>query len=271
MWKKGFTLIELLVVISIIALLMAILVPVLNLGKRHAKMVVCQSNLKQWGLIWSFYLNDNNYLFIEGLSGVESGGSNIWINALKPYYMAKQKELPGGAGRIRLCPMATKIASEVTGYWVSGDPHIAWGYLPGDHAHGERTYGSYGMNHWLCNLQKPREPVWPMKLHWRTSNVRDTAHIPVLSDAWWASFRPRAYDEPPPYPRGAFIESGVNNMRRVCIDRHGNHSLNFLFVDYTVRSVDLKDLWGEDMLWHRSWRSEIVAAGEPVWPQWLRH
>ena len=77
MWKKGFTLIELLVVISIIALLMAILVPVLSSGKRQAKMVVCQSNLKQWGLMWSLYLNDNNFLFIEGLNGTERGTSAI--------------------------------------------------------------------------------------------------------------------------------------------------------------------------------------------------
>ena len=269
--KKGFTLIELLVVISIIALLMSVLMPSLQRVKKQAKMVVCQSNLKQWGLMWSFYLSDNNYLFIEGLSGTESGASNIWINALKPYYMAKQKEVSAGAGKLRLCPMATKIASEVTDRWISGDPHIAWGYLPQAHEHGELTYGSYGMNHWLCDLRTPKEPVWPMAYHWRTSNVRDAANIPILSDAWWASFRPRAYDEPPPYATGAIIESGMNNMRRFCIDRHDNHSINFLFLDNTVRSVDLKSLWGENMVWHRSWRSEIANSGEPVWPKWLQY
>jgi hypothetical protein len=65
-----------------------------------------------------------------------------------------------------------------------GDPQIAWGYLPTAHAHGEDAYGSYGMNHWLCDLQVPHEPVWPMKLHWKTSEVRGVAYIPVLSDAW---------------------------------------------------------------------------------------
>ena len=234
-------------------------------------MAVCQSNLKQWGLMWSLYLNDNNYRFIEGLDGLEGGGHNIWTNALKPYYMRGQRELPGGAGELRLCPMATKVASEVTGSWLCCDPHIAWGYLPSAHAHGEDTFGSYGMNHWLCDLQRPHEPVWPMRIHWKTSNVHGVAYIPVLSDAWWATYRPRAYDEPPPYPTGAMMESGVNNMRRLCIDRHGNHLLNFLFLDFSVRSVGLKDLWGEDMVWHREWRPEIGAAGEPVWPKWMQY
>jgi prepilin-type N-terminal cleavage/methylation domain-containing protein len=45
--KEGFTLIELLVVISIIALLMALLLPALELAKSQAKTVICQSNLQQ--------------------------------------------------------------------------------------------------------------------------------------------------------------------------------------------------------------------------------
>jgi prepilin-type N-terminal cleavage/methylation domain-containing protein len=48
--KKGFTLIELLAVITIIALLMAILASTLNIAKKQVKSVICQSNLKHWGL-----------------------------------------------------------------------------------------------------------------------------------------------------------------------------------------------------------------------------
>ena len=61
------------------------------------------------------------------------------------------------------------------------------------------------------------------------------------------------------------------NMRRVCINRHANFSRNFLFLDYTVKSVYFKDLRDENVVWHRSWRSEIARAGEPVWPKWLQH
>ncbi|AQT68473.1 putative major pilin subunit [Anaerohalosphaera lusitana] len=48
--KKGFTLIELLVVISIIALLMAIMMPALSMVKERAKRVICGSNTKQVGI-----------------------------------------------------------------------------------------------------------------------------------------------------------------------------------------------------------------------------
>ena len=67
------------------------------------------------------------------------------------------------------------------------------------------------------------------------------------------------------------MESGVNNMRRVGIDRHGNRFVDFFFLAFSVRSVDLQGLWGEDMVWPREWTSQIGAAGESVWPDWLQH
>lgn len=58
--RNGFTLVELLVVISIIALLMAILMPSLQKAREQAKRIVCASNLKQMGLGISLYAIDNS-------------------------------------------------------------------------------------------------------------------------------------------------------------------------------------------------------------------
>ena len=57
---KGFTLIELLVVISIIALLLAIVVPSLGKAKRYAQRVICGTNIRQQCLGVTLYAQEFN-------------------------------------------------------------------------------------------------------------------------------------------------------------------------------------------------------------------
>ena len=80
--RGGFTLIELLVVIAIIAILAAILFPVFQRVRENARRTACLSNMKQLGLAFTQYNQDNDELMpsaVKGPGGVNKlGGWNYY-------------------------------------------------------------------------------------------------------------------------------------------------------------------------------------------------
>ncbi len=72
--RSGFTLIELLVVISITALLVAVLLPVLGQARETANRAKCASNLRQLFIAAEYYAQDNEGVYMA------SGSFVYWHN-----------------------------------------------------------------------------------------------------------------------------------------------------------------------------------------------
>ncbi len=78
--RSGFTLIELLVVIAIIAILMAILMPSLNIAREQARGVACMSNQKTMGLAYVMYADDNDSSMCGGMARyAPTNGVPPWV------------------------------------------------------------------------------------------------------------------------------------------------------------------------------------------------
>jgi prepilin-type N-terminal cleavage/methylation domain-containing protein/prepilin-type processing-associated H-X9-DG protein len=76
--RAAFTLIELLVVISVIALLMAILLPALGRARESGKRTVCLSNLKTLQLAWGMYADNNNEKIVKNYDFQDKNPS-AWV------------------------------------------------------------------------------------------------------------------------------------------------------------------------------------------------
>ena len=113
--RVGFTLIELLVVIAIIAVLAAILFPVLARARAKARDTVCVSNLKQLVLMMDMYLQDNDEVFPW-----QSNTNTItdwWYQRVMPYVQNKQ---------VFVCPNDTRTVDEMSNIGYIVDPQLRW-------------------------------------------------------------------------------------------------------------------------------------------------
>src|SRR5512141_1993566 len=82
----AFTLIELLVVIAIIAILAALLLPVLGKSKTKAESMTCANNQKQLLLAWQLYADDNNDLLVNNHGVPETlARRQTWANNVQDW------------------------------------------------------------------------------------------------------------------------------------------------------------------------------------------
>lgn len=253
--KKGFTLIELLVVISIIAMLLAILMPALGKVKEKARTMVCRTNLRQLAFSCRLYSEDHD-------GKLYAYGSGLFLNQISPY--------ADDVDSIRYCPYTRvdekTVTSTGTNRWGSAKKPWVWGYgVP------EPEYGSYTCNGWLYTWSSSMDFIVPKGgktfsyMFSSLTQVRRSATTPFFTDGVWVDAWP---DYPDTIPanfdltqenRNTGVDPAQNHIRRVVTNRHSG-KVNMAFVDGHTEGVELSNLW--NVTWHKGWQSKREMTRE---------
>ena len=246
--RRAFTLIELLVVISIIALLIAILLPALGAVKSLARSTQCLSNARQLATGFYAYASENNGETIGGFAQ----GNNVpqWCIALSDYY--------GDVDDALRCPEApypeVRGGFSVSGYGnQTGTATTSWTLQAGhanQFADPDRLYeGGYTMNGWT---DEARNDVGFPQYVIDSIDDRDAdSDLLLFADGGKRSAWP-LFSEPDPVPSQEVGNASVH-INRYRLDRH-SESINVAMMDGSGRLVRIQDLkqevkfygvWGE--------------------------
>ncbi|MBN2313973.1 MAG: prepilin-type N-terminal cleavage/methylation domain-containing protein [Sedimentisphaerales bacterium] len=272
--RNAFTLIELLVVISVIVLLIALLLPALRKARNQARTIFCQTNLRQWGTLFTLYLEDHEGYFPR------RADYNVSLSLLRGLYIndTVDPNKPGRLHQVRTediacCPMANKgngpgtFTSRSNGViYLEGKNGLA--FAPWEIIRPAPSFRmSYGLNKNIFSIQFEgvKSPLSKQPdTHIFTLRQRDK--IPLLLDAVKPSNTLVSETQPPPRsePSGAAGE--------LCINRHHGAN-NGLFLDWSVRKIGLKELW--TLKWHLNFDTAgpWTKAGGVLpedWPHWMR-
>ncbi len=275
--QKAFTLIELLVVISIIALLMAILLPSLKLVKEQAQTIMCLSNLRQVGTFFFLYTSDHGGSFMPGVSERTTEGE--WTRSLRGYAPGlNSRNHYNGNYDVFCCPKADKKPYIEPGQeFVVGDKETMWLFNPDDSVTPwwrAGDYASFGMNLWVSNPDSSRQynyqNYWKTRKNWRYATVEGASQIPLMAGCIWPISGPKRLEEPPVYED----HWSNNHTCWFCLNRHRGH-VGGVFMDFSARKIGLKEIW--ELKWHRWWYSNGSEDGTPDytvpfdWPEWMKN
>ena len=102
--RRAFTLLELLIVIVIIAGLVALLMPAMAKARTRGRLTACATNLRQIGLGFRSYLQDNNDIFPYASFMPSVSPSPLPLEAQPLYISEVMEKHVGGTDKVFACP-----------------------------------------------------------------------------------------------------------------------------------------------------------------------
>ena len=176
------------------------------------------------------------------------------------------------------CPMVAKPLEDPF-LMMTGGTFLPWRWWFDDPSSGRlrawQWYSSYAPSFeaqsWWGDRSDPSFPD-DLRFMWMTSAVKNAATVPVFCDA--AGYCVELYRDkyaPPECDPIPTISAG-NAANVVCMNRHEG-GVNYLFLDWSVRKIGLKEIW--TLKWHTQYNTQgpwtIAGGAKPEdWPQWLR-